>query len=343
MNYQFKSLKQIIDLFEIDNILWATEISTKLWKSRVIVHKYLKELVEQNKLEKISSWPLTKYKLINTSLIEIKNNENQQKTVDSNYNPDYKITKLLDENFFKFTPEWKIMTWFEWVKDWCKFRGLDLKEKIENFISIYNHIQKLQNSCWLLDATNVFWKLFEKVYLDNVFYADQYNWMEFWRWKLAELTFYAKQSQNKELINESISEIILKLKCFISKEKFDAIAITPWSIDRKNQLLHFLKNELKDLNIPFINVIKYYPNNISIPQKSLKTREQRILNARNTIFVDDRNINKYSKILLIDDFVWSGSTLNETAIKLKKEWIKNVYWFAFVWNLNLDYEVINEV
>ncbi|MDP2395835.1 MAG: hypothetical protein Q8S84_04395 [bacterium] len=68
-------------------------------------------------------------------------------------------------------------------------------------------------------------------------------------------------------------------------------------------MLHFLKNELKDLNIPFINVIKYYPNNISIPQKSLKTREQRILNARNTIFVDDRNINKYSKILLIDDFV----------------------------------------
>jgi hypothetical protein len=61
------------------------------------------------------------------------------------------------------------------------------------------------------------------------------------------MTFYAKQSQNKDLINSSIDEIILKLECFIKKNKFDAIAITPWSIDRKNQLLHFLKQSLEFL------------------------------------------------------------------------------------------------
>ncbi len=48
-------------------------------------------------------------------------------------------------------------------------------------------------------------------------------------------------------------------------------------------------------------------------------------------------------VFLIDDFVWSGSTLNETATKLKYEWVKEVHWFAFVWNMNLDYDVINEV
>jgi predicted amidophosphoribosyltransferase len=46
---------------------------------------------------------------------------------------------------------------------------------------------------------------------------------------------------------------------------------------------------------------------------------------------------------LIDDFVWSGSTLNETAKKLKDEWIEKVFWFAFVWNMDLDYEVVNEI
>jgi adenine/guanine phosphoribosyltransferase-like PRPP-binding protein len=55
--------------------------------------------------------------------------------------------------------------------------------------------------------------------------------------------------------------------------------------------------------LPFVNIIKYYPNNIPIPQKTLKTREQRIQNAKNTIFVDDKNISKYNKVLLIDDFV----------------------------------------
>ena len=235
------------------------------------------------------------------------------------------------------------MKGFPGIKKWCISRNLNIEEKTKNYVSIYDHIEKLQNTCWLNEVKNTFWKHFENVYLDNIFYADRYNWMEFERWKLAEMTFYAKQSQNKDLINESIDEIILKLECIIRKWWFDSIAITPWSIDRKNQLLHFLKIRLVFLWLPFINVIKYYPNNIAIPQKSLKTREQRIKNAKNTIFIDDKNIKKYKKVFLIDDFVWSGSTLNETVAKLKQEWVTEVFWFAFVWNMNLEYEVINEV
>jgi hypothetical protein len=67
--------------------------------------------------------------------------------------------------------------------------------------------------------------------------------------------------------------------------------------------LQFLKNELKPINLPFINIIKYYPNAIPIPQKSLKTRQQRIKNAKNTIFVDDGEASNYKKVFLIDDFV----------------------------------------
>jgi hypothetical protein len=37
------------------------------------------------------------------------------------------------------------------------------------------------------------------------------------------------------------------LECNIKKEKYDAIAITPWSIDRKNQLLKILKKKLEIL------------------------------------------------------------------------------------------------
>jgi predicted amidophosphoribosyltransferase len=55
--------------------------------------------------------------------------------------------------------------------------------------------------------------------------------------------------------------------------------------------------------LPFVNIIKYYANNIPIPQKSLKTRKQRIQNAKNTIFVEDKNIEKFKNIFLIDDFV----------------------------------------
>ncbi|MDP2103609.1 MAG: phosphoribosyltransferase family protein, partial [Candidatus Gracilibacteria bacterium] len=213
----------------------------------------------------------------------------------------------------------------------------------QSYLNIHKHIAKIQNECGLIDAKMAFGQDTEEVYLDDIYYADQYKWMDFGRGKLAEMTFYGKQSQNKMLISESIDEIIGKIECLIGKEKYTAIAITPWSIDRKNQLLKILKSRLKDLGLPFVSIIKYYPSGIPIPQKSLKTREQRIQNARNTIFVDDKNIAHYNAILLIDDFVGSGSTLNETAKKLKQLGVKKVDGFAFVGNLNLSYDVINEI
>ena len=343
MKYLFKSLKQVIDLFNCNSILWATEISEKLWKSRVTVHKYLKALVEEWSLVKTWVWPTVKYKLskklYNICEEEKENRDDEGKQIFISYND----KKLLDEIFLKFRADWKILKWFEWIKNWCNDRNLDLKEKIKLYIDVYSHIKKNQNECWLIKVDEVFWKDFDKVYLNDVYYADQYKWMEFWRWKLAELTFYWKSSQNKDLINESIWEIIYKLECIISKEKYDAIAITPWSIDRKNQLLKILKKALEQIWLPFVNIIKYYPNGIAIPQKSLKTRQQRIFNAQNTIFVDDKNIEKYKKVFLIDDFVWSWATLNETAKKLKNKWVKKVDWFAFVWNMNLSYDVISEI
>ena len=48
-------------------------------------------------------------------------------------------------------------------------------------------------------------------------------------------------------------------------------------------------------------------------------------------------------ILLIDDFVWSGATLYETAKKLQVSGIKNIIGFAWVGNTNLKYEIISEM
>jgi len=336
MTYLFKSLQQIMDVFEWKNMLWATEIAEILWISNVIVHKYLKELVKQWKLQKVWAWPKTKY--IKTSL-----QEERQAIKENEVTILYSEKKVLDDIFLKFSADWKILKWFDWIKKWCVERWLNTEEKIKSYIDINNHILKLQDVCWLISAKESFGKDFKEVYLDEIYYADQYKRMDFWRWKLAEITFYAKQSQNKSLITQSIDEIIYKLECVIKNWKYSAIAIVPWSIERKNQLLKILKNRLKELNLPFVNIIKYYPNWISIPQKSLKTREQRIQNAKNTIFVDDSNVEKLDKVFLIDDFVWSWATLNETAEKLKKSWAKKVDWFAFVWNLNLSYDIINEI
>ncbi|MCH8519039.1 hypothetical protein LAT59_04740 [Candidatus Gracilibacteria bacterium] len=339
MKYTFKSLKQVSDIFVGDEKIGATEISNRLGKSRTIVHKYLKELLERGELKKIGTGPQVVYQKIN---FDTKDTDTLTAS-DQDLIISFQDRKILDEFFLKFSAEGLIMKGFEGFKLWCLERGINTEEKIKLFIKTYHHIVSLQDSCGLISAKNAFGKDFETVYLDNIFYADQYNWMEFGRGKLAELTFYGKSTQNKDLINQSIEEIFSKLECKIKTEKYDAIAITPWSIDRKNQLLKILEIQLKKLNLPFVNIIKYSSSGITIPQKSLKTREQRIKNAKNTIFVDERNIGKYKKVFLIDDFVGSGSTLNETAKKLKDEGVSRVDGFAFVGNLNLKYDIINEV
>lgn len=154
-------------------------------------------------------------------------------------------------------------------------------------MKIAKYIDSIRDDCSLIDATHIFEKDFEKKIFSHVYYADQYTWMDFGRGKLAEMTFYAKLTQNKKLLDESISAILPKLECLIFREKIDAIAITPWSIERKNQLLHILAKKLKPLGIPQIKLVKYYRDGITIPQKSLKSRTERVQNARETIHIDD--------------------------------------------------------
>jgi len=337
MDFSFKIYKQVLDSFKENEILWATEISNKLFISRVLVHKVLKVLLDEKNIEKVWKWSHTRYK----SLIFDKNIISEVNK--NNILIDFKTKRFFDENFYKFDSDWKLLIWFSWFEYWINDRNFDLKKSIDNYKKIFNYIDNLENNCWNIESTEIFNKKFENNYMQKVFYWWEYSFMEFGRSKLAEMTFYAKQSQDKKLINKSIDEIFYKLECLIKTENIDAIAITPWSIDRKNQLLWILKSRLEQFNLNFVNIIKYYPNSISIPQKSIKSKQGRVKNAENTIFVHDDKVKSYSNILLIDDFVWSWATLNITAKKLLESWWKNVIWFSFVWSLDLSYEVINEI
>lgn len=132
---------------------------------------------------------------------------------------------------------------------------------------------------------------------------------------LSKQLFFTKQYQDKQQFKNLISLFYRNLKCLLTTFDIDAIALTPPSISRKVQILD-LVDQLLDPSIPRVPLIKYSPSKILIPQKSLKRPEDRIRNAKNTIFIREEAIH-YNTVLLIDDFVGSGATLNETAIKLK--------------------------
>ena len=340
MNYKFTSLKPILDILSQGQEFSAWEISEHLWKSRQLVHKYLKQLINEWKIKKVGKTPHAKYRLLQESSDKTDYWELETREI---VPLDYKTTKILEEAFFKFSPTWEKLTWVDWIVEWLQERNNNVHSSITEYLRLHTYFESQKDDCWMLHAEQSFWKHFEINYLEQVLYADQYIYWQFWRWKLSELAYYGKQLQDKNLISESIKIILPKLKCIISRWSFDAIAITPWSVKRENQILKILQKKLWVLKLPFVNVIKYSQSWILIPQKSLKKSEDRIKNAKSTIFIDDRHIWNYKKVLLIDDFVGSGATLNETAKKLKDEWVQEVVGFVFVGNTDLQYEVIYEI
>jgi len=78
-----------------------------------------------------------------------------------------------------------------------------------------------------------------------------------------------------------------------------------------------------------------------VPQKSLGKIEERINNAEHTFAVNETV--KYKHLLLIDDAVGSGSTMNQIAGKIKQKGIaKKVTGLAVVGSFK-DFDVITDV
>ena len=141
--------------------------------------------------------------------------------------------------------------------------------------------------------------------------------INFRREALSEQMFFSKQQQhqNKQQVKNLISLFYRNLECLLTTFDIDTIALTPPSISRKVQILD-LVDQLLGRSIPRIPLVKYSPSKILISEKSLRRPEERIQNAKNTIFIREEDID-YNTVLLVDDFVGSDVTLNETAIKLK--------------------------
>jgi predicted amidophosphoribosyltransferase len=80
---------------------------------------------------------------------------------------------------------------------------------------------------------------------------------------------------------------------------------------------------------------------IVVPQKTLNKLEDRVENAKKTFVVNE--MGKYKNVLLIDDAVGSGATLNEVAKQIKEKGIaKKIIGLAITGSFK-GFDVISEV
>jgi hypothetical protein len=326
------NIKNKIELIFEDKIeLSVNDIVSELNISNQYVHRILNQLVENNQIERIGLPPKTIYRKKEVQIIS-----NIPKVIISKDKESF-----LNENFILITEIGQLLHGIEAFENWCQKRKLPLEKTINEFILTKEKYNNYLDNNGLISGLDKLknTKGYDKIFLDELLYLDFYAIERFGKTRLGTILHYAKQGQNKMLMKILIQEIKQKIDVIITEYSIDAIGFVPPTIKRETQLMKFLANGLK-INLPVIEIQKI-GGIIPVPQKSLNKIEERINNAENT-FVIKGNIS-YKNLLLIDDAVGSGSTLNQISGKIKrKELVKKIIGLAIVGSYK-GFDVITDV
>ncbi len=318
--------EKIIELIRKNDQMSVNRLSDELEISLSMVHRHIKQLLEGDILKKIGSAPHVFYTLMQ-----------EEKTKDFHFIES--VQKIIDKNFLFISSRGEKINGSKGFVLWCEKRGFDVSEKVKEYIQVYNKYEKIKDEGVISGSEKMHKSFGNRLCLEDVFYADFYAWEIFGKTKLGQLLLYSKQSQDKKMIKEVVEKIKLIVDKLIKSKKIDAIGFIPPTVKRQVQFMKMLEKYL-NLSLPIVDIIKVQTD-IVTPQKTLNKLQDRIENADNTIFV--KNGGSYENVLLIDDAVGSGATLNQVACKVKKGKVaKRVYGFAITGSVK-GFDVISEV
>ena len=284
----------------------VVELSDYLGISRQSIHKALKSLLAEGRVLKLGSAPTVFYSLASKYEDEI--NEKPIVYISS------ETEKNIENTFFHITPLGYIQKGWQGFVDWCMERNMQPSDMAKKYIKVQNKYKKHREN-GLINGYSKIQATFKEMFLDEVFYLDFYSIEIFGKTKVGQLLLYAKQSQDIKLMNQLIDDIKPAILQVIERYKIDGVLFVPPTIQRENQFMRQLEKRLA-LSLRKVEVAKV-KTPIIIPQKTLSKLDDRIINAQQTIIVNDNN--KYKNILIIDDAVGSGATLHETAKKIRQK------------------------
>lgn len=324
--------QKILKLVKQKKTIRPHELGRSLSISQVALHKHLKTLMMDHQLVKLGTPPLVYYSLAQKVN---KNCYNQQL--------DSQLSNFLNQNYLYLSPKGEFIKGVAGLYQW--FINTKQKTTFNKIALEYRQVRKQAskhiNSNGCINATKKLKQTFKEVFVDELFYQDFYSLPKFGKTALGILILHAKQSQDRKLIKRAVDMIAPILAKLIKAKKVDVIAFIPPSLPRKVQFLKEMEYYLH-LGLPMIDLVKLKTGDVIIAQKSLAKLEERIINARETIVVNTR-ISYGKSILLIDDAVGSGATLNETSKKIRQNFIfDRIYAFAPVGSLK-GFPVIREI
>lgn len=330
MYKNFKTSTQIENILKKQGAQRVHELAIQTGLSKQRIHRVLLVLLEEKKIKRIGKAPRVFY-LLNKEL----------NAVNEPGNIPVAKTSFLEKHFLFVRETGERQNGPEGMITWCMRQKLPLEKTIDEFIAArkkylaYFNNQGLISGMEKLKTT----KSFSSIGPDEMYYIDFYAIERFGKTRLGTLLHFAKQGQNKNLMNELVEEISPAIHQLIKREKTDAVAFIPPTIKREVQLMKFLEKKLA-LPLPHIKIAKV-SGEIVVPQKALSRIEDRIINAKSTLFPMEAG--NFQHILLIDDAIGSGASVNETALKLKEKNPKAKITALAVTGSYKGFEVISEV
>ena len=324
--------ERIVNYIRINNQARVSDLVRALSPlGRVGIHRQLKKLIAEGAIKKIGRPPIVYYLLAD------------KKKIATVFSLNEKTRSAIENNYLYITPQGEILPGMDGFVRWAT--NTKQADRIPHLTDLYVHTRSLYDkhrASWgWINATRKLTDTFPEVFLDKLLYADFYSLPQFGKTKLGAMMLYAKQSQNQELIKNVSLTIKPLVESIIEVYKIDTVAYVPPSIPRNVQFMREMAACLA-LSLPTINLVKTRTGPIIVAQKTLEKLDERVANARDTIFV--KNIEKtYHTVLLIDDAVGSGASMNEVAKKLiTQTHIPKVIGFAVVGSLK-GFEIIREV
>lgn len=325
------SKDKIKSLFNNVNELTVKEIVNNIGVSKQTVHQVLNTLIDEKLIKRLGRPPKTIYRII----------KNIEETSVSTSSFSKQQIDFIEKNMIVVTESGNLINGLEAFNYWCNQRKLPVEKTLDEFIRTREKYEKYYEKSGLINGTEKLknTKGYDQIWMDELYYLDFYAIERFGKTKLGSLLHYAKQGQNKFLMAIMMDQIQERVKNFLLKMKADAIGFVPPTIRREVQIMKFIQEKL-NVALPVIE-IKKISGIIPIPQKSLSKLDERIRNAENTFAVTEQR--KFKHVILIDDAVGSGSTLNQIAGKIKNKGIaKKITGLAIVGSFK-EFDIITDV
>lgn len=320
---------QIIAFIKTNQPCSAHQIAA-LGLSRQMVHRHLRKLLDEGVLVKKGMPPKVYYFIAPP-----------EATIQ--WHSDSETKRFIEKNFLEVSPDGSLIYGQKGFLVWSQKRGLEVSRSALDYVAIRKKYDGYKNTFGLIDGMSKLKSSFEETFLDGIFYFDFYSIERFGKTKLGKLLLHAKHAQSVKLMKEIVDLVRDRFQGILEAKKIDAVAFLPHSIHRHIQLLCTIE---KTLNIPLPRVKLFkISGEVPVAQKSLSKLSERIENAQKTIFVDFEKQEKpfYKNLLLIDDAVGSGASLNEVARKCREKNIAQHIWgVAFVGSFK-GFEVLHEV